>query len=119
MSTHPIVHIEFSAKDHNSAAKFYSDLFGWKTEGIPQMNYSTFAAEGGPGGGFAPVSETNPAGSTIVYIDSEDIESDLAKVVKLGGKAVVKKTVIPGMGWFGLFADPTGNLVGLYTNTPM
>lgn len=119
MSTHPIVHIEFSAKDHVAAAKFYSDLFGWKTESIPQMNYATFAAEGGPGGGFAPVGETNPAGSTVVYVDSEDIEGDLAKAVKLGAKALVHKTEIPGMGWFGLFTDPTGNLVGLYTNKPM
>jgi predicted enzyme related to lactoylglutathione lyase len=28
---------------------------------------------------------------------------------------VVPKTEIPGIGWFGVFTDPTGNKVGLYT----
>jgi predicted enzyme related to lactoylglutathione lyase len=26
------------------------------------------------------------------------------------------KTEIPGFGWFGMFMDPTGNRVGLYTS---
>ena len=33
----------------------------------------------------------------------------------LGAKTLMPKTSIPGIGWFALFADPTGNQVGLYT----
>ena len=72
MSQHPIVHIEFSAKDREAAGKFYSDAFGWQIQQIPEMNYATFEAKGGPGGGFNPVNDQNPAGTILVYIDSKD-----------------------------------------------
>lgn len=118
MSTHPIVHIEISAKDLGAASKFYADLFGWKIEPMPEMNYATFEAEGGPGGGFNPVSDENPAGTVLVYVGTEDILASLDQVVKLGGKLVVPKTEIPGMGWFAIFSDPTGNNIGLFQEMP-
>jgi uncharacterized protein len=67
-------------------------------------------------GGIPGVSAENPAGQVLVYIDSDDIEVDLKKVEKLGGKVLHQKTEIPGMGWFGIFKDPTGNVLGLYTS---
>ena len=119
MSNHPIVHVEISANDREAAGKFYTDLFGWNIVQMPEMNYATFDyGVEGIGGGLNPVTENNPAGTVIVYVDTDDIDADLAKVVKLGGKIVTPKTEIPGMGWFGIFADLTGNLIGLYTNMP-
>jgi predicted enzyme related to lactoylglutathione lyase len=119
MSNHPIVHIELSANDREAAAAFYAKIFGWKIEQMPAMNYATFEASGGPGGGFNPVGKDNPAGSVIVYIATDDIPATLKQVEASGGKTLVPKTEIPGMGWFGVFADPTGNKVGLYTNGQM
>jgi len=52
----------------------------------------------------------------LVYIDSEDIEADIKKVVQLGGKVLREKTEIPQTGWFGVFQDPTGNVLALYTS---
>jgi hypothetical protein len=119
MSKHPIVHVEISAKDREAAGKFYAELFDWKIQQMPEMNYATFDyGVEGVGGGLNPVRDDNPAGTVVVYVDTEDIETDLAKVEKLGGKIVAPKTEIPGMGWFGIFKDPTGNLIGLYTNLP-
>ena len=115
MSTHPIVHIEFSAKDREDTAKFYSELFGWKVRQIPEMNYATFDPGNGPGGGFNPVSEENPAGTVLVFVGSTDINADLKKAESLGGKIVVPKMEIPMTGWFGVFEDPSGNRIGLYT----
>ncbi len=114
MSKHPIVHIEFSAEDPLAAAKFYSDVFGWKTEHMPEMNYVTFDAEGGPGGGFNPIGEQVKPGDVFVYVATGDIEATLAKAESLGGKTITPKTEIPGVGWFALFSDPTGNTVGLF-----
>ena len=115
MSSHPIVQVEFSAKDLEAAAKFYAALFGWKTESMPEMNYVTFEAEGGPGGGFNPLSEQVKAGDVLVYVATDDVQASLAKAESLGGKTLVPKTEIPKIGWFGIFADPTGNMVGLFT----
>lgn len=115
MSAHPIVHIEISANDLEAAGKFYADLFGWEIEQMPEMNYATFAAADGPGGGLNPVGENTPAGSVVVYVDTDDIEATLNKAESLGGTTIVPKTEIPQMGWFGMFADPTGNTIGVYT----
>jgi len=117
MAQHPIVHIEFSAKDREAAGKFYSEIFGWQIQQMPEMNYATFEAEGGPGGGFNPLTEENPAGTVTVYIETDDIDATLAKIAARGGKMVQPKAEIPGYGWMGIFADPTGNKVGLYTAT--
>lgn len=116
MSNHPIVHIEFSAKDAGAAGKFYADLFGWKIERDEAMDYVMFQAEPGPGGGFSKVGEQGTeAGDVLVYVATDDIEASLAKAESLGGKTVAPKREIPGVGWFGIFTDPTGNVVGLFT----
>jgi predicted enzyme related to lactoylglutathione lyase len=111
---HPIVHIEISAKDREKAAKFYDDVFGWHVEQIPEMNYATFNPGEGPGGGFNPVTKENPAGTVLVYIGTDDIEASLAEIESAGGKIVAPKMEIPGMGWFAIFQDPTGNNLALY-----
>jgi len=114
MSKHPLVHIEFSAIDREAAGKFFSDVFGWEIQQIPDMNYAMFNSGEDVGGGLNPVSDTNPAGTTLAHIGTNDIEATLAKIEAHGGKMTVPKTEIPGMGWFALFNDPTGNTIGLY-----
>ena len=115
MSIHPVVHVEISATNLEAASKFYADLFGWKVEQIPEMNYASFEPGEGVGGGLNPVGENYPAGTVTVYIGTDDIEASLAKAEKLGGKAIVPKSEIPGFGWFGMFLDPSGNQIGLFT----
>jgi len=117
MSKRNIVHVEIPSINVEAAGKFYADLFGWKMQPMPEMNYTMWeAGDGDEYGGLPQVSEDNPAGQVLIYIASEDIEADLKKVEKIGGKVLHKKTEIPGMGWFGIFQDPTGNVLGLYTS---
>jgi predicted enzyme related to lactoylglutathione lyase len=121
MSKHPFVHIEISSKDRKESAEFYSKVFGWQTQHIDEMDYTTFASgdEGEVGGGFNPVTAENPAGTVIVYINTEDIEGSLAQVEANGGQMVMPKQEIPGMGWFAFFKDPTGNVLALYKDIGM
>lgn len=110
---HPIVHVELSAKDREKLASFYEDLCGWTPKHFPEMNYSTFnTGVEGPGGGYNPVNDENPAGTVLVYIGSEDIDADLKTVEKLGGKVLVPRSPIPGTGWYAIFEDPSGNKMG-------
>jgi len=83
---------------------------------MPEMNYTVWESEGGEAGGFPEVSEDNPAGQVMVYIHSDDIEADLKKAEQLGGKVLQEKAEIPGTGWFGIFQDPTGNVIAVYTS---
>ena len=122
MSNHPIVHIEIPAKNTGEAGKFYGEVFGWAIEADPMYNYVQFAAEGGPGGGFvqpAAATADNPEykpDSLLVYIGTDDIDATLAQVEAHGGKTIMPKREIPHVGWFAVFADPTGNRVALYTS---
>jgi len=116
MSKRNVVHVEIPAMNVEAAGKFYQELFGWKMQHVPEFDYTMWEDGSGYGGGFNAVSDENPAGQVLVYIDSDDIEADLKKAVKLGGTIVREKTEIPGTGWFGLFKDPTGNVLALYTS---
>jgi predicted enzyme related to lactoylglutathione lyase len=117
MSQHSIVHVEIPAQDPEASHAFYSNLFGWKHEYYPNLNYHRFYTEEGPGGGYVSVGDQ--AGHKInqvrISVLTDDIESTLAKVEELGGQTVTPKTEIPDMGWFAVFKDPQGNLIGLFT----
>ena len=116
MSKRNVVHIEIPAAHVPSAAKFYETLFGWKMETASEFDYTMWEDGSGYGGGFNKVDHENPVGQVLVYIHSDDIDADLKQVEKLGGSIVRPKTEIPGTGWFGLFKDPTGNTLALYTS---
>src|SRR5438132_11514635 len=123
MANHPIVHLEIPANDPKEAGKFYAELFDWKLELDPNFNYLQFEAPPGPGGAFIQVGKGEAGdikpGDMVVYFGTDDIDATLAKVEALGGKALIPKTEIPNVGWFGWFSDPTGNKVALYTSKNM
>lgn len=119
MTDHSIIHIELSASDRKTLSKFYADVFGWEIQDLDDMNYTTFKAGDGIGGGFNPVSAESPAGSTTVYIHTDDVTASLRAVEKAGGKVLVPVSEIPNTGKFGLFRDPQGNTIGLFKPYPM
>jgi hypothetical protein len=114
-----IVHVELAAKDRKALSKFYVNVFGWEVEDIDQIDYTTFKAGDGLGGGFNPVNETTPPGTTTVYIETDDVTASLKAVEKAGGTILVPESEIPNTGKFGLFRDPQGNMVGLFKAYPM
>jgi predicted enzyme related to lactoylglutathione lyase len=119
MAKHPIVHVEIPANDPKTTGEFYSKVFDWKLELDPAFDYLQFDGQGGPGGAFVQVDENGPtqvkANSLLMYIGTDDIDGDLARIESHGGSVVAPKMEIPGQGWFAIFADPTGNKLGLYT----
>ena len=49
----------------------------------------------------------------INYVSVESVVDYSQKIVDLGGKIVVPKMEIPGLGWWALALDPEGNAFGL------
>ncbi|HLE90184.1 MAG TPA: VOC family protein, partial [Anaerolineales bacterium] len=94
MSKRNVVHVEIPAANVEAAGKFYQDLLGWKLQHDPALNYTQWEAGDGTGGGFPAVSDESPAGHVLVYIHSDDIETDLKNVEKLGGRVIHPKTEI-------------------------
>jgi predicted enzyme related to lactoylglutathione lyase len=48
------------------------------------------------------------------YILVDDLEAYRKKIVDAGGKIVVDQQEVPGMGWFSLFSDPDGRVMGIW-----
>jgi uncharacterized protein len=119
MSGKPIVHIEIPATDPQKAGVFYNELFGWQLQDIPDMDYMLFTSGGDLGGGFPRIDgQMYKPDDVTIYIDSDDIDETLKRIESLGGKTLMGKTEITGMGWFAFFADPSGNRIALYTAAP-
>jgi len=116
MSKNSVCHIEISCKDSKKASQFYESLFGWKTEAAMGDEYIFFQPEIGVGGAFSQNPDHKPGESVVFYVEVDDIEASLKKAAELGGTEARAKTEIPGHGWFGLFIDPDGNKMGLFTS---
>ncbi|WXG46960.1 MAG: VOC family protein [Candidatus Atabeyarchaeum deiterrae] len=111
-----IVHFEIPVTDLEKAKTFYSKLFGWKVDLMPEANYALFDTGTPPNGGFNKVAKIG-TGGCMMYIHADDIEKKLKEIEKAGGKTVMKKTEIPQFGWNASFKDIFGNVLGLFTPT--
>jgi predicted enzyme related to lactoylglutathione lyase len=110
-----ICHVEIPCTDYEKAKKFYGDAFGWEVEIIPEMDYAMFKGKDGPGGGFSKQLKVSDSG-VLFYLEVEDIEAALKKVGDAGGQTVKEKTQIsPDVGYFGIFTDSDGNVIGLWS----
>lgn len=112
-SKHPIVHIELSARDLKETGQFYARVFDWQLKEYPEMNYTTFEAKPGTGGGFSPVNQGTPEGQVLVYINTPDLKESLEKIKANGGTIVLESMEIPTVGIMATFTDPSGNLMAL------
>ena len=126
-----IVHFEIPADDIERAKKFYNDLFGWKIENMNGTNNGQLksAATGEPieywlvtteddkgnkalGGGI--MKRQMPAHCVTNYIGVRSLHEYTSKVEKLGGKVLVPKHAVPGMGHFALCNDTENNVFAIW-----
>ncbi len=118
-----VVHFEIPADDMARAKKFYQDIFGWKLIDYPQMDYTivqTVAVDkdnmpletGVINGGITKriPTEKNP----VIIIDVPSIDDYAKKIAKAGGKVVVPRQEVMGMGLYARFADTEGNVIGIW-----
>lgn len=138
----PVVHFEVNGLRAADAAKFYSQLFGWDVQTIPEIDYATVDTRAGRGinGGFGYTREGQPAHVTF-FVAADDPQSVLEKAESLGAKTVVQVTEQPNVAtrwrrakWastnrrpsrtaippqipmFARFADPEGNIIAVVTD---
>ena len=108
-------HVEIPSKDYDKASAFYKEVFDWEIQMIPEMDYAMYKAPSGVNGGFNKHLEINAKAGVLLYIEVENIDTTLKKIIENGGKSVQGKTEIaPEMGFFALFADSEGNNLGLW-----
>ena len=125
MST--IVHFEIPADYIERSKKFYSDLFGWKIEKCPgkegagvssNMEYLIVTTTDEKGNkayvGWGMMKRQDPQQQIINFIDIKSVDEYPCKVEKLGGKVVISKMTVPGMGYFAICHDTENNSFGIW-----
>lgn len=111
-------YFEIPANDPGKLIAFYRNVFRWKIEkekgGEYWMVYTKKdrnPASGGMGGIFRKEKSGQRQRN---YMLVESVEKHAKKVEKAGGKILVRKTEIPGYGWYAIAEDPEGNIFGLF-----
>lgn len=114
-----ITHFEVPADDTGRAQEFYKDVFGWEFNEVPGMDYiiiktQKHTGEDGMGGGM--MKRMEPKQTITNYVEVDDIDAYTKKVEDNGGKVIVPKTAVPGMGYFIQFLDTENNVMAIWMN---
>jgi len=125
MVDHTIIHFEIPADDVERLRRFYTQLFSWKITKMPgPMEYWNIETvpvdEKGmpirPGVNGGMMKRQSPEHRLMNYIAVESVDEYCRKVEELGGKVIVPKQEVPGIGWWALFLDPEGNALAIFQN---
>jgi predicted enzyme related to lactoylglutathione lyase len=110
-----VVWFEIPADNVKRAQKFYRAMFGWKIKKMPGMEYwhiETGGEDASPDGGM--MKRCDPRQKITNYVFVESVDKAAAKVKKLGGKVIVEKTAVPGMGFFVICMDTEKNAFAVW-----
>ena len=114
----PFVHVELNTPDPKKAKTFYSKLFQWPLEDVPNPavadgSYPLIKVGEGTGGGLMRQVPGGPSG-WLCYVGVDDIRAATEKAESLGAEVMKDVTEVPGMGWLSFIQDPTGAVLGLW-----
>ncbi len=119
-----VIHFEIHAEDTARAVKFYGDVFGWKFQEYPGMDYWLVQKapedkeDNGISGaimkrkGDAPANG-QPVNAFVCTFAVENIDSTIEKAVKAGGTEALAKMAVTGIGWCAYYKDTEGNIFGM------
>ncbi len=109
-----IVHFEIPADDVQRAREFYAKLFGWNIEEMKGMEYWLITTSGKNAVNGGMMKRQGPQRGITNYVDVPSVSEHSALVEKLGGKILMPKTAVPGMGYFAVCMDTENNPFGLW-----
>ncbi|WP_037312635.1 VOC family protein [Amycolatopsis orientalis] len=119
-----VVHFEIPFEDGERARGFYREVFGWKADAMPGMDY-TMVSSGPTGDAGLPsepgfinggmlAKDLGPAEGPVIVLDVGSIDDTLAVIEKQGGSTLVGRTAVGEMGFSAYFRDTEGNVMGLW-----
>jgi predicted enzyme related to lactoylglutathione lyase len=120
--TASVTHFEIYAEDLATQAQFYRDLFDWKIEKAPGIDY--FRIQTGPDenqgipGGLLNRPIPGPR-SWVHYVRVASIDQTIHRLQSLGGKLVREKAAVPKAAWYAVVEDPEGNIFAVYEHDPL
>jgi predicted enzyme related to lactoylglutathione lyase len=111
--TGKICYLELPAADPAASADFYGAVFDWAIRRRGDGALAFDDTVGGVSGTF--VTDRTPAGDpgAVVYVMVADLDRTRARVLQAGGR-IVRESPPDFPEVFAWFADPVGNVLGIY-----
>ena len=120
-----VVHFEVPYDDAERAQSFYADVFGWRIQPMPEMQYTIVSTgpatdQGMPaepgyiGGGMGQRGEL--LSKPVITIAVDDVNDALERIRANGGSAIGEPIPVGEMGIAAYFEDSEGNRMGLWQN---
>ena len=126
-----VVHFEIPFDDKERSQKFYSEVFGWGINDMPEMNYTGVTTVetdenmvpkelGAINGGMmargqfeGKPSDIMPTGP-VIAMEVDSIDDHLEKVKAAGGEVIMDKVDLGEMGFYVYVKDTEGNIIGIW-----
>jgi uncharacterized protein len=107
--------IDLWSADVDASQAFYTALFGWTGDVIPDGGgYVLFDLDGKHVAGVGPrMNEESPTG-WMMYVLTNDAAASAAKVTEAGGTVIAPPFEVMTAGTMGIVADPSGAVMGLW-----
>ena len=115
-----VIHFEIPADDPERGVKFYQKVFGWKINKWdgPQDYWLITTGEKGEPGIDGALMRRMPGATTVNTVDVPSVDEFVQKVIAAGGKVVMPKDTVPGVGYLAYCADTEGNVFGMMQSDP-
>ena len=118
-----VVHFEVPFDDADRASAFYTEVFEWQIQFMPELQYHIVSTgpltdQGMPsepgyiGGGM--LERQDPVTKPVITLQVDDIDATLVAIKEHGGAALGEKLIVGTMGFAAYFNDSEGNLMGLW-----
>jgi uncharacterized protein len=110
--------VDIASKDVEAAKGFYSKLFNWQPQTIPDPQaggYTFWMLNGKMVGALGPtMSEQQPPSAWTVYFATDDADATAKKVKELGGTVVAEPFDVMDQGRMATFQDPSGAIFSVW-----
>jgi predicted enzyme related to lactoylglutathione lyase len=115
-----VIHFELPADDTARARQFYERVFQWQFqqwEG-PMEYWMATTGAGQPGIDGAVAPRQAPGQGTVNVLGVQSVDETIRAVEAAGGRTVVPRTAVPGIGWVAYFLDTENNTFGVMEADP-
>lgn len=107
------VWFDLSTPDPEGSRKFYSQLFGWTADVLPDAGgYGFFNLGGKMVGGVGPQQNPQQPPSWNTYILTDDAQATATKARDAGGSVLLEPMNVMDQGTMTFIADPSGAAIG-------
>ena len=112
--TGKISYVQIPAADVGRSADFYETVFGWNIRRRDGGQIAFDDAAGEVSGTWLTERQPSSQPGLLIYINVEDVQRALEKIVEAGGEIVTPLTPQGEGEAFATFRDPAGNVLGVF-----